>query len=447
LTDPKRLVEIEEEGRERFRIWRHTDYNQSLSEGKEALSLAEKYLPEVWRKVDELRDDAVSLFQSIIRTETVNSQLDGEKPLAQLVESELKKIGFTTTIIEPEPNRTSVVGNKSFGGDSRPRVIFYGHMDTVPAGNLAEWNYPPFGGTLVDGKIVGRGAQDCKMGVSSAITAARVLSELNLPGISGTLTVAAAADEESGGHKGIHELIKAGLLDNADYGIYIESVPDEVHIAHNGMIWLKVTTHGESGHSSKKNIHPNAILKMCKVAEALDKLEFTNWKPHPLVPGGPYISVNKIQGGTKENMIPDECSVICDIRTMPGQSLKSVISDVERTFDVLRASDPKLKIEKEILTYGRSGEIPPSDPSVVFTQLAAERVIGKMPKAVGVAALTDQRWAVYDAGIPMVIYSCGTPMWHVPNEHVYVKDYLNTIKILCTVALMFLLRNSPQNIG
>jgi len=61
-----------------------------------------------------------------------------------------------------------------------------------------------------------------------------------------------------------------------------------------------------------------------------------------------------------------------------------------------------------------------------------------MPKAVGVAALTDLRWAVYDAGIPMVIYSCGTPTWHVPNEYVFVDDYVKTIQILCTIALMYM---------
>jgi succinyl-diaminopimelate desuccinylase len=376
------------------------------------------------------------LLQSVIKTESVNSSPQGEKPLAQLVEKELTRNGFSTTAIEPEPNRVSVVGNKTFGGKARPRIIFYGHLDTVPAGNLSEWSSPPFEAKLVDGKIIGRGAQDCKMGVASAIVSAKVLSESDR--FSGTISVATAADEESGGHKGIHELIKAGLLNDADYGVYIESVPGEVHIAHNGMVWLKVTTRGESAHSSKKNYFSNAILKMGKVADAMDKLEFTGWKPHPLVPGGPYISVNKIQGGTKENMIPDECSIICDIRTMPGQTLKSVLGDVEQTLDRLRDEDPKLKVETEVLTYGRSGEIPPSDPAVVFTQLAAEKVLGIMPKAVGVAALTDQRWALYDAGVPMVIYSCGTPTWHMPNEYIFVKDYLNTIKILCTVALMFL---------
>ena len=101
------------------------------------------------------------------------------------------------------------MGNRTFGRKEKPRIIFYGHLDTVPAGNLAEWSSPPFEAKLVDGKIIGRGAQDCKMGVASAVVAARVLSEAGVD-LSGTITVATAADEESGGHKGIHELINSG---------------------------------------------------------------------------------------------------------------------------------------------------------------------------------------------------------------------------------------------
>ena len=175
--DPKRLVEIEIEGHEPYRVWRNTDSARSWDEGRAALSRIEKYLPQVFAKVDELKDYAISFFQSVIRTESVNSAPPGEKPVATLVEKELESFSFSTVSIEPEPTRKSVVGNRTFGRKEKPRVIFYGHLDTVPAGNLAEWSSPPFEARLVDGKIIGRGAQDCKMGVASAVVAARVLSE------------------------------------------------------------------------------------------------------------------------------------------------------------------------------------------------------------------------------------------------------------------------------
>ena len=94
--DPKRLVEIELEGHEPYRVWRNTDYSQSLDEGEAALARIEKYLPQVFKKVDELKDYGISFFQNVIRTESVNSSPGGEKPVATLVEKELESFSFST---------------------------------------------------------------------------------------------------------------------------------------------------------------------------------------------------------------------------------------------------------------------------------------------------------------------------------------------------------------
>ena len=45
-------------------------------------------------------------------------------------------------------------GDKTFG--------IIGHMDTVPVGNLSDWEHGPYSGDIVDGIIYGRGAQDDK---------------------------------------------------------------------------------------------------------------------------------------------------------------------------------------------------------------------------------------------------------------------------------------------
>lgn len=435
IADKARLVEMELDGHEPYRTWKTHDYEGILEDAKTKLEKANKHRKALFERIEQLKPYAISLLQEIIRTPSINNEPDGEKKVAEIVVRELHSIGLTTQTIEPYPNRVSVVGEKLFGSE-RPRMLLYSHADTVPPGDLSKWKHPPFGGVIENGKMFGRGTLDCKTGTAASIVVARALIESGVQ-LVGSISVAASADEEAGGHKGIHELIKARLL-RGDYAIYIEALRDEIHLAANGQILLKVTTRGESGHTSKKRVLTNAILKMSKVAEALDQMEFTDWKPHRHVPGGPYISVNQIVGGTKENVIPDECSVICDIRTMPGQTVGSVISDVERTLSVLRKSDPKLKVDAEVVSYARPSELSPSEPIVVYTQLAAEQIIGLRPKATGIAASTDMRWAIYDAGIPMICYSCGAPAWHAPDEYVILEDYINTIKILSLVTLMVL---------
>ena len=84
--------------------------------------------------------------------------------MSELVVRELRSIGFDVDTIQPEPNRISVSGQRTYSHE-KPRMILYSHLDTVPPGDLSRWKYPPFGGVLDNGKIYGRGTQDCKMGV------------------------------------------------------------------------------------------------------------------------------------------------------------------------------------------------------------------------------------------------------------------------------------------
>ena len=49
-----------------------------------------------------------------------------------------------------------VVGRRT----DRPMVLLVGHIDTVPFGPEDQWQYPPLSGTVVDGRIWGRGSVD-----------------------------------------------------------------------------------------------------------------------------------------------------------------------------------------------------------------------------------------------------------------------------------------------
>ena len=65
----------------------------------------------------------------------------------------------------------NVIG-KIKGKGEGPRILFDGHMDTVPVGNLQSWHHDPFGAELEDGKIYGRGTSDIKGAVAAFVAAA-----------------------------------------------------------------------------------------------------------------------------------------------------------------------------------------------------------------------------------------------------------------------------------
>ena len=63
---------------------------------------------------------------------------------------------------------------------SGPELIgILAHLDTVPAGS--GWTYPPFAGTLSEGRLYGRGAQDDKGPVIACIYAMKELLDSGVP--------------------------------------------------------------------------------------------------------------------------------------------------------------------------------------------------------------------------------------------------------------------------
>lgn len=403
------------------------------------LKQVQKKKETVFKKIDEMRDEAISLFQSLIRIQSVNPSPNFEKELAEFVVVKMRELGMETQQIEPEPNRVSVLGRFQ-GTFGKPVLLSYGHLDTVPVGDPKVWKYPPFSAEIHDDSIWGRGTNDSKLMIAATLASIMALKKSNIK-LRGDILLCAPADEEMGGQKGIHMMIENDMI-TADFGIQGEysTGPTKVSmVGHRGVFWVKVTTKGEAGHSRWSHKKVNALMKMTKVAQALYDIEFTNWKLHPIVPGVPYISPNIIQGGFKENVIPDTCTLICDIRHLPGQTYETVLNDINCVLDRLRAEDPQLDVEVEPILYGRPLEQSLDEPIIKYTQAAIKEVmeLEKLPPAEGSEAASDTRWIVYDAGVPMCSFS-DTHTGHTPDEHIKIETYINTIKLISLLTLMLL---------
>jgi acetylornithine deacetylase len=88
-----------------------------------------------------------------------------------------------------------VVGALGEGHGGRS-LIFNGHVDVVPAGDPANWRYPPWQATLADGRVYGRGSVDMKAGVCCAIFAAKAIADAGVR-LRGRLLVQTVMGEEA----------------------------------------------------------------------------------------------------------------------------------------------------------------------------------------------------------------------------------------------------------
>jgi acetylornithine deacetylase/succinyl-diaminopimelate desuccinylase-like protein len=159
-------------------------------------------LDELITLVDTLREEIIDFHRNIVRFATVNTGVmptGNETPCCEYIRSRLAAEGITGAITESAPGRGNLVARlQGVGG---PSLLFMSHLDVVPVEDAGAWRYPPFTAEVADGKIWGRGSDDCKAVTTAAYFATVLLKRQGLP-LRGDLIFTATADEESGGNYG-----------------------------------------------------------------------------------------------------------------------------------------------------------------------------------------------------------------------------------------------------
>lgn len=221
----------------------------------------------------------------------------------------LEKLGLRTSItgLDDAPALWTSFGE---GG-----IILSGHLDTVPVGD--SWSRTQ--GEIQGDKIFGRGASDMKGAVAANLDAAETLVEEGVP-----FSIFLTTDEEEDMF-GALELSGLDVLEKAR-GILIGEPTGMMIVAREkGVYRFRITTKGKAGHSSQPWLGENAIMKMHRIISRLDDLltspkDFTEKRT---------ATITTMDGGTKNNVIPESCSAEIDIRFPPSESIELVRSSIE----------------------------------------------------------------------------------------------------------------------
>jgi succinyl-diaminopimelate desuccinylase len=122
--------------------------------------------------------------------EPVEGKPFGEGPAAALRSAlyTAGRLGFSTK------NLDNYIGFAEYG-EGNDYIAVLGHVDTVPEGE--HWTYPPFSGTMLNGRIYGRGALDDKGPVISALYSLKAIQDSGVP-LTRRIRIIFGADEETG---------------------------------------------------------------------------------------------------------------------------------------------------------------------------------------------------------------------------------------------------------
>lgn len=318
-----------------------------------------------------------------------------------------------------------------FAGSGGPSLMFNGHIDTMPAGDLSRWTSPPHAPELRDGRLYGLGTTDMKGGLMAAIMAVKLLQDAGCE-LPGDVIISSVCDEEGGGNGSIQAVMQ-GI--KADGVVVCECSSDELILAHMGFVFFRVRIEGLAVHSGGKWKGVSAIDKAIKIIAALNELEH-GWLlrcKHPLLPA-PNLNVGVIRGGTAGSTVAGDCMFEVCVHYLPQQmSYHSVVNAFMDSLQRVAAADPWLAEQPptvEIYQAGGAFEQSEEDPLVDRFKAAYEKVYGKKTPIAGSPAGCDSRVWKNIAACPTLQFGPGhLEQCHSVDEYLDIEEFFRYIRL------------------
>lgn len=402
--------------------------------------------------------DVEAMLSFLCRLIAVRS-LDGEETAAQeLVAEQMDRSGLTVDLwqldfaalsqhpahsIEVERQTgLGLVGALGEDGGGRS-LILNGHVDVVPTGDLDNWRYPPWRGTLTDRRVYGRGSVDMKGGLCCALFAAKALRDAGVE-LAGKLLVESVIGEEDGGI-GTLATLERGY--RADGAVIMEPTELAVVTAQAGALNFRLAVHGKSAHGCVRAEGVSAIEKFLPLFAALQELERRRNAnvEHPLLGqcALPYpLSIGTAAAGDWPSSVPE--TLICEGRfgVAMGEDPSTAQQELEEAVHVAALADDWLSAHPpEIEWWGgrfESAETPIDHPLVESIVGAVRELTSAKPAIKGVTYGADMRLLVNEGKIPTVMFGPGdVRVAHGPDEFVPIDDLLLTVRSLALIALRF----------
>lgn len=193
--------------------------------------------------------------------------------------------------------------NKAFD-QSKPTLLLNSHHDTVKPNSA--YTKDPFHPHVEDGKLYGLGSNDAGGALVSLI--ALFTHYYDHPNPKYNLILAATAEEESSGPKGLNSLLPT--LPPIDVAIVGEPTLMQLAIAEKGLVVFNGKVEGTASHAA----HPNADNPILKLPEVLQWLSKFNFEKESDVLGPVKLTVTQVSAGKQHNVVPAAVDLVIDVR-------------------------------------------------------------------------------------------------------------------------------------
>jgi len=383
--------------------------------------------------VEENQEECIKLLQEVI---SIPSPSFEERQEAEFLAEKMREYGFDFSFVDEKHDALgTVIG--SGGGRS---LLLNGHIDHVPVGAMVD----PYSGRLMDGAdlgvegqvVYGRAACDMKAAVAAMVLSGRAIKELGIK-LKGDIRVAAVAQEEVGGAGTISTIVDSQFL--ADVVLIGEATNMELALGHRGSMKYGIFVKGQSCHASAPERGINALYKAIKIIQKIRSDLVPRLPSHPIY-GRVSLVVTQIEVSPKaSNVVPESCKFWMDCRNHPDFTSEDLYNELNKIIADIKAEDPEFEatVIPTTLIIGRtfSGFYTDPDKYPVVEEVAqAIAQIYRKPERGLWTFATDGR--MYSRlGLPVVGFGPGEERFaHTQQDHVKVKDFLDTIKVYVWLA-------------
>lgn len=438
--------------------------------------------------IDKNQEKYINWLTELCR---IPSEKGNEKALleaATYVKQMLENIGVEAELVETS-GLPVVYGELNYNKEKT--LTFYNHYDVQPSGNKDLWSSDPYGGNIINGKLISRGAGDNKGNLVARLAA--VDAYLNYyDELPVNLKFIFEGEEESGS---VHleefvtqhpEKVKSdGCIWEAGYRDSDGSL--HLYLGLKGLCFLELSAEGANTdlHSSRAAIIENPAWRLTWALNSL-KDQSENIKIEGFYDSVKSLSedekkhihninfeeketlnnlelksyINNVSGDTlKERLIAEPTCNICglksgvvgdaamtvlpktasaklDFRLVPNQDPEEVVKQLRSHLDKNGFEDIKINASRGRMPARTSVD----DPLVEACINSATEVFEKPPIVyLSMPASGPMYELCQQNGVPSVSLGIGNPNTnvHAPDENVLISDFVNGIKMAANIVKHF----------
>ena len=306
-------------------------------------------------------------------------------------------------------------------GSAPPYLLFAGHTDVVPAGDVTAWRHGPFEGAVENGLLYGRGAVDMKGGIACMLAAALNFLD-GRPAFAGSIGFLITGDEEGPAVNGTVKLLDWAKARGEHFDHCVLGEPtnpstlgEMIKIGRRGSLSGRLTVHGRQGHVAYPHKAENPIPGLLRLTSALIA--------EPIDGGTARFDASNLEfttidvGNPATNVIPASARAVFNIRFNDGWTAETLSAEIRRR---LYAAGDGVRFTLDLMPSNSPAFLTEPDAFTELVAAAIEAETGLVPVLSTTGGTSDARF-IKDA-CPVIEFGLVGETMHQTNECVAVAD-------------------------